>query len=58
MAVESTSPPVGGPVLVPFDRRSEALEAEVAWLEEYWLEARREEPSHGHSVEILDGISG
>jgi hypothetical protein len=26
-----------GPVLGPFDRRSEALAAEVAWLEEYWL---------------------
>ncbi|QDV37536.1 hypothetical protein [Tautonia plasticadhaerens] len=34
--------PVGGPVLGPFDGRSEALEAEVAWLEEHWLEARRE----------------
>lgn len=29
--------PVGGPVLGPYDRRSEALEAEVAWLEENWL---------------------
>ena len=29
--------PVGGPVLGPFDRRSEALAAEVAWLEEHWL---------------------
>ncbi len=29
--------PVGGPVLGPFDRRSEALEAEVYWLEENWL---------------------
>jgi hypothetical protein len=29
--------PVGGPVLGPFDRRSEALEAEVAWLEAHWL---------------------
>jgi hypothetical protein len=29
--------PVGGPTLGPFDRRSEALEAEVAWLEENWL---------------------
>ena len=26
-----------GPVLGPFDRRSEALAAEVAWLEEHWL---------------------
>jgi hypothetical protein len=30
--------PVGGPVLGPFDRRSEALAAEVEWLEEHWLE--------------------
>jgi hypothetical protein len=29
--------PVGGPVLGPFDRRSAALEAEVAWLEAHWL---------------------
>ena len=29
--------PVGGPILGPFDRRSEALEAEVAWLEANWL---------------------
>jgi hypothetical protein len=31
--------PVGGPVLGPFDRRSEALAAEVGWLEEKWLAA-------------------
>ena len=30
--------PVGGPVLGPFEQRSEALEAEVAWLEANWLE--------------------
>ena len=29
--------PVGGPVLGPFARRSEALEAERAWLEANWL---------------------
>ena len=29
--------PVGGPVLGPFDRRSEALAAELAWLEANWL---------------------
>ena len=29
--------PVGGPVLTGFTRRSEALAAEVDWLERYWL---------------------
>jgi hypothetical protein len=28
---------VGGPVLGPFARRSEALAAEAAWLEAHWL---------------------
>lgn len=31
--------PVGGPVLGPFGRRSEALDAERAWLEARWLVA-------------------
>jgi hypothetical protein len=31
--------PVVGPVLGPFERRSEALEAEQAWLEANWLVA-------------------
>ena len=29
--------PVGGPVLGPFNQRSQALQAEVAWLHEHWL---------------------
>ena len=29
--------PVGGPILGPFEKRSEALDAEVAWLEANWL---------------------
>ena len=29
--------PVSGPVLGPFDLRSNALTAERAWLEEHWL---------------------
>jgi hypothetical protein len=29
--------PVGGRVLGPFDHRSEAISAEVAWLQEHWL---------------------
>ena len=32
--------PVRGPVLGPFDRRSEALGAEVVWLEANWLGGR------------------
>jgi hypothetical protein len=28
---------VGGPVLGPFPRRSEALAAELAWLRDHWL---------------------
>jgi len=30
--------PVNGPFLGPFSSRQEALEAELAWLEEHWLE--------------------
>jgi hypothetical protein len=29
--------PVNGPHLGPFARRTEALSAEIAWLEEHWL---------------------
>jgi len=29
--------PVAGPMLGPFDSRSVALAAEVAWLSEHWL---------------------
>jgi hypothetical protein len=29
--------PVNGPVLGPFDHRSEALQAECEWLERHWL---------------------
>ncbi len=29
--------PVGGPILGPFDQRTEALNAEVAWLKTNWL---------------------
>jgi len=29
--------PVGGPVLGPYSQRSQALEAEVAWLRTNWL---------------------
>ncbi len=29
--------PVAGPALGPFERRSEALEAEVSWLDANWL---------------------
>lgn len=29
--------PVGGPVLGPYPRRSEALAAELGWLQRHWL---------------------
>lgn len=29
--------PVGGPMLGPFVRRSDALAAEAAWLDRHWL---------------------
>jgi hypothetical protein len=29
--------PVHGPILGPFERRSQALEAETAWLDSHWL---------------------
>jgi hypothetical protein len=29
--------PVDGPTLGPFDNRSEALAAELSWLNEHWL---------------------
>lgn len=37
--------PVGGPVLGPFDLRSDALAAEVSWLEKYWLSTAPDSPS-------------
>jgi hypothetical protein len=33
--------PVQGPVLGPYSLRSQALEAEVAWLEAHWLPSAR-----------------
>ena len=33
--------PVDGPTLGPFDKRSEALAAEVAWLQQNWLTRSR-----------------
>lgn len=32
--------PVGGPLLGPFGRRSDALAAEIRWLDDHWLDAR------------------
>ena len=29
--------PVAGPVLGPFPRRGQALDAEIAWLQAFWL---------------------
>ncbi len=33
--------PVGGPLLGPFVRRTDALRAEQLWLESHWLPAAR-----------------
>jgi hypothetical protein len=33
--------PVSGPILGPFDRRSDALAAEQSWLESNWLLSAR-----------------
>jgi hypothetical protein len=42
--------PVGGPTLGPFDRRSEALAAEMTWLEEHWLGQHMSAPSSGSGL--------
>ena len=34
--------PVDGPVLGPFNKRSKALAAEVAWLQQNWLTRTRD----------------
>ena len=33
--------PVGGPVLGPFSKPTDAMAAETAWLRAYWLTAER-----------------
>jgi hypothetical protein len=40
--------PVGGPVLGPFALRSEALAAELAWLEARWLTPPDGPPASAH----------
>ena len=47
--------PVDGPRLGPFDRRSQALEAESRWLEEHWLRADGDPdgPAVGQSSAVL-----
>lgn len=39
--------PVQGPVLGPFTKRSDALAAEVAWLEANWLAPGQPAPMNG-----------
>jgi hypothetical protein len=39
---------VGGPRLGPFERRSQALDAERAWLEDRWLTAASPAGRSGH----------
>jgi hypothetical protein len=33
--------PVGGPLLGPFQNRSDALRAEIQWIENHWLAVAR-----------------
>jgi hypothetical protein len=50
--------PVRGPVLGPFERRSEALEAEVNWLEEHWLNCPTDgQTGPGRGREVTDKSS-
>ena len=37
--IQADLSPVGGPLLGPFERRSDAVQAEVYWLETNWLAA-------------------
>jgi hypothetical protein len=48
--------PVGGPVLGPFDRRSEALGAEVAWLGGNWLAAPDAQDNQRHR-QVCEGAA-
>jgi hypothetical protein len=43
--------PVGGPVLGPYDKRSDALNGEVSWLEKHWLE-KCHSPSESKEVAL------
>ena len=36
--------PVAGPTLGPFDLRTDALAAEIAWLERHWLNSAPDSP--------------
>jgi len=44
--------PCGGPVLGPFAVRSEAIQAEIAWLAEHWLVRQ----SFGHPIYLVQKI--
>jgi hypothetical protein len=48
--------PVGGPVLGPYQKRTDALAAEVAWLEENWLAAREPSRVHSSGRESMRGV--
>ena len=49
--------PLSGPVLGPFDLRSEALAAEQAWLETHWLTGDRRVPlNHNEKGGTSDAV--
>jgi hypothetical protein len=46
--------PVGGPILGPFPRRTEALAAEVTWLQRNWFSTVEQLEEHRPSAEKGD----
>jgi hypothetical protein len=45
--------PVGGAALGPYERRSEALDAEHAWLERHWLSRLGQARHHDRDIRTV-----